>query len=90
MPNDITFSSGDASSAPLDDIVPVTLASTALTGGICRCIVAETAGRVNITLRDGTTVRANVPLVAGFNPIIAWAIAAPTSGTAATGVFAGY
>lgn len=90
MVNVLYQAPGDASSAPLDDIIPVTLASTALTGGTCRCIVAETAGRVNITLADGTTVRANVPLVAGFNPIIAWAIAAPTSGTAATGVFAGY
>jgi hypothetical protein len=90
MPNEITFNSGDASSAPLDDIVPVTLASTVLPNGVCRCIVAETAGRVNLTMQDGTTVRPNVPLVAGYNPIVAWAIAAPTAGTAATGIFAGY
>jgi hypothetical protein len=90
MPNDITFNSGDTSSAPLDDVVPVTLATTALPNGTCRCIIAETAGRVNVTLQDGSTVRANVPLQAGYNPIVAWAIAAPASGTAATGIFAGY
>lgn len=90
MANDITFNSGDASSAPLDDVVPVTLATTALLNGTCRCIIAETAGRVNLTMKDGSTVRENVPLVAGYNPIVAWAIAAPTSGTPATGLFAGY
>lgn len=88
--NDIAFKYGDASSAPLDDYVPVTLAPTALPGGSCRAIVAETAGRVNLTLQDGVTVRANFPLQVGYNPVVAWAIDAPTSGTPATGLFAGY
>jgi hypothetical protein len=90
MSNDITFNSGDASSAPLDDIVPVALAPTALPNGVCRSIVVETAGRVNITLKDGVTVRQNVPMQVGINPYVAWAIDAPTTGPAATGVFAGY
>lgn len=88
--NEIIFRAGDASSAPLDDLVPVTLAGTPLPNGTCRCILVETAGRVNITMQDGTTVRQNVPLQAGYNPIVASAINAPTAGTAATGIFAGY
>lgn len=71
-----------------ESCIAVTLGSSALPGGECRCIVAETAGRVNIT-QDGV-VRANYPLVAGYNPIRATVIDNPTSGTAATGVWALY
>lgn len=90
MANEIFFRAGDASSAPLDDIVPVVLGAGALPGGTCRTILVETAGRVNVTVGDGTTVRANVPLQVGYNPIVAWAIDAPTAGTPPTGIFAGY
>jgi hypothetical protein len=68
--------------------VPVTLGATALADGECRCIVAEVAGRVNIT--QGGVERANYPLVAGYNPVRATIINNPTSGTAATGVWALY
>jgi hypothetical protein len=74
--------------APVSVYVPVTLGSTTITG-TCRAILAETAGRVNLTQPDGTA-RTNVPLTAGVNPIKANAITSPTSGTAATGVWALY
>lgn len=79
----------DASGAPSVTYVPVTPGSTNLTGGACRAILAETAGRVNLKQPDGTA-RANFPLQAGYNPIGALMIDAPTSGTAATGVWAIY
>jgi hypothetical protein len=69
--------------------VPVTLGSTALAGGSCRAIMAEVAGRVNLTQPDGTA-RANYPLIAGYNPIKARIIDNPSSGSAATGVWALY
>lgn len=69
--------------------VPVTLGSTALANGTCRAVVAEVAGRVNLTQDDGT-VRENYPLVSGVNPVRAKVINAPTAGTAATGVWALY
>lgn len=74
---------------PATSYVPVTLGSANLPGGACRAMVAETAGRVNLKQPDGTA-RANFPLVAGLNPIGALMIDAPTSGTAATGVWAIY
>ncbi len=79
----------DKKASPADVYVPVTLGSGNLAGGACRFIVAETAGRVNLKQPDGTA-RANYPLVAGINPIGALMIDAPTSGTAATGVWAHY
>lgn len=78
-PNSITASG---------DCVSITPGSSALANGECRAIVAETAGRVNIT--QGGVVRANFPLVAGYNPVRATVIDAPSAGTAATGVWALY
>lgn len=69
--------------------VPIAFASTNLTGGACRAIIAETAGRVKLKQPDGT-VRDNFPLFAGLNPIGALMIDAPTAGTAATGIWAIY
>lgn len=69
--------------------VPVTLGSSTLSHGACRAIVAETAGRVNLTQENGVA-RTNYPLIAGYNPIRATVIDNPTSGTAATGVWALY
>lgn len=70
--------------------VPITFASTNLTGGACRAIVAETAGRVKLKQPDGTTVRDNFPLFAGLNPIGALMIDAPSAGTPASGIWAIY
>lgn len=72
-----------------DYYVPVTLGSSTLASGTCRAIVAEVAGRVNLTQDDGT-VRENFPLAAGVNAVRAKVINNPTSGTAATGVWALY
>lgn len=69
--------------------VPITLGATVLADGICRGINAEVAGRVNLTQADGV-VRENYPLTAGYNPVSAKVINAPTAGTAATGVWALY
>jgi len=76
-------------SEPASVYVPVTLGNTNLTGGACRSIVAETAGRVNLKQPDGT-VRNNYPLFAGLNPIGALMIDNPATGTAASGVWAIY
>jgi hypothetical protein len=76
-------------SGPSNVYVSIAFASTNLTGGACKAIVAEVAGRVNLKQPDGTP-RANYPLVAGLNPIGALMIDAPTSGTAATGIWALY
>lgn len=69
--------------------VPITPGAGNLAGGACRAIVAEVAGRVNLKQPDGNA-RSNFPLVAGVNPIGALMIDAPTSGTAATGIWALY
>lgn len=75
------------------DIMPVakyvahTLAASEVE--VCQCIIAEVAGRVNLTQPDGV-VRANFPLFAGYNPVKAKVVNDPTSGTAATGVWLGY
>lgn len=78
-----------AASIPSNVYVPITLGSSNLANGACRAIVAEVAGRVNLKQPDGTS-RANYPLHAGENSIGALMIDAPTSGTAATGVWALY
>ena len=74
------------------DIMPVTrLTAHTLSASeveVCQCIVAEVAGRVNLTLPGGSTV-ANFPLVAGYNPVKAKVINSPSAGTAATGIFLG-
>lgn len=47
---------------------PVTKADAALPGGTCRGLLVGTAGSAN--LKDGEgNVRANVPLVVGYNPL---------------------
>ena len=68
---------------------PVTLGSGVLANGACRAIVAEVGGKVNLTQTDGT-VRENYPLQAGENAVRAKVIDNPTSGAAATGVWALY
>ena len=74
------------------DIMPVTRLTahtlSATPVEVCQCIIAEVAGRVNITMPDGTAV-VNFPLAAGFNPVKAQVINNPSAGTAATGIFLG-
>lgn len=69
--------------------VSVTLASTALANGECKAILANAAGVVDLTFADGQTA-VNFPLQAGYNPVRATIIDEPTTGTAATGVWALY
>lgn len=74
------------------DILPVTRLSahtlSATEVEVCQCIVAEVAGRVNLTMPDGSSV-VNFPLVAGYNPVKAKVINNPSAGSAATGIFLG-
>ena len=86
MPKDITFSSGDASTAPLDDYVPVTPGASALADGPCRAILVTVAGTINLTTIAGVD-RDGVPCSVGVNPYMATKIRA---GGTATGIFAGY
>lgn len=72
-----------------DFAAPVTLGSSALANGECKAIWAATAGTVNLTFASGRTA-ASFPLMAGVNPIRATVINTPSSGTAATGVWALY
>jgi len=76
-------------SLPAQFYVPITPGASLLADGACRSILVEVAGVLNLTQPDGT-VRSNVPLSAGINPLCAIRINAPTSGTAATGVWALY
>jgi hypothetical protein len=69
--------------------VSVAPGSTALASGECKAILANTAGTVNLTFANGATAT-DYPLQAGYNPIRATIIDAPSSGTAATGVWAIY
>lgn len=50
--------------------VPVTKANEDLPDGVCRGLLAGTAGTVNLQQPDGT-VRENFPLQQGYNPIFA-------------------
>lgn len=86
MPNDITFVSGDASQAPLDDYVPVTPGAGLLPNGTCRAVIVTVAGTVNLTTPAGID-RDGVPCSVGINPYMASKIRA---GGTATGIFAGY
>ena len=74
---------------PASVYVAVTIDGTAFTLGTCRALNAEVAGRVNLTQSDGT-VQENYPLTAGYNPVKCIAVDAPSSGDAATGVWALY
>lgn len=69
--------------------VSVTLGSGTLANGECKAILANTAGVADLTFADGTTA-VNFPLQAGYNMIRATVIDEPTSGSAATGVWALY
>lgn len=69
--------------------VSVTLGSSELANGECKAILANAAGTANLTFANGMTA-VDYPLQAGYNPIRATVINTPTSGTAATGVWALY
>lgn len=49
--------------------VLVTKADAALPDGTCRGLLVGTAGPANL-MDDGGNIRANVPLVVGFNPLV--------------------
>jgi hypothetical protein len=69
--------------------VSITLGSSALVNGECKAILANTAGVADLTFANGTAA-VNFPLQAGYNPVRATVIDEPTTGTAATGVWALY
>lgn len=55
--------------SPGAEYAPVTKANADLPGGTCRALLVGTAGTANLMQRDGT-VRANVPLQQGYNPLV--------------------
>ncbi|MFC5067809.1 spike base protein, RCAP_Rcc01079 family [Flaviflagellibacter deserti] len=59
----------EPSSAAAKSYVPVTKADADLADGPCRGLLVGTAGTANLREADGTE-RANVPLVAGYNPLV--------------------
>lgn len=54
--------------APAEVFEPVTKADSDLAGGLTRGLLVGTAGTANLMQLDGT-VRANVPLQQGYNPL---------------------
>lgn len=86
MANRITGEYGDPSTAPADDVVPVTPGASALPDGPCRALLVGVAGTVNLTTLAGVQ-RDGVPLVEGWNPVGATHVR--TGGTA-TGIWAVY
>ena len=76
-------------SEPSEFYVPVTPGGTALAGGLCRAIVCNEAGALNLTDASGA-VRQNIPVQAGLNPFRASVINAPSSGSAPSVVVALY
>jgi len=54
--------------SPAVKFAPVTKADADLPGGACRGLLVGTAGTAVLMEQDGT-VRTNVPLVAGYNPL---------------------
>jgi hypothetical protein len=75
------YASGNASSSPADRFVPVTKADAALPDGTCRGLLVGTAGTANLMEQDGVTIRTNVPLQQGYNPLVCEQVR--TGGTAA-------
>lgn len=69
--------------------VPVTLGSSVLANGECKAIWVNTAGTANLTFPNGQAAT-SFPLKEGLNPLRVTVIDAPSSGTAATGVWALY
>jgi len=65
---------------------PVTKANANLPGGPCRFLLVGVAGTANLMQWDGT-IRENVPLQLGYNPI--YAVQVRTGGTASD-IWAGY
>lgn len=63
------MSGSNRGTAPAFTYVPVTKADSDLAGGICRGLLVGTAGTANLQDAGGTT-RTNVPLQAGYNPIM--------------------
>ena len=72
LPNTVLLadSNGDAASSisPAMVYAPVTKANSNLAGGACYALLVGTAGTANLMQLDGT-IRANVPLQPGYNPI---------------------
>lgn len=80
------FPIGQTSSSPANKYVPVTKADADLPDGPCRALLVGTAGTANLQQEDGT-VRSNVPLAAGYHPLICKQVR--TGGTA-TDIWAMY
>lgn len=68
------------SQSPAERYVPVAKSDTDLVDGPCRALLVGTAGTATLMQIDGT-IRANVPLVQGLNPLACKQVR--TGGTAA-------
>lgn len=77
---------GQPSTAPATAFAPVTKADAALPDGECRGLLVGTAGTANLK-EPGGTVRSNVPLQQGYNPI---AVLEVRTGGTATDIWALY
>lgn len=92
MVDDPTYTFGgknEQASDPADDYIVVAPSGVDLANGVCRAILCDSDGFLNLTTARGQ-VRASVPVLKGYNPLRAIRIAAPTSGAAPTTVVALY
>ncbi len=91
-PNDPTYTFGNTNegpSDPADDYVVVGPSATPLAGGICKAILCDSDGVVKLTNARGT-VRDNISLVKGYNPLRASTIDTATVGSVPTKIIALY
>jgi hypothetical protein len=63
------FGGDDDLTSPGVKYVPVTKADSDLPSGVCRTLLVGVAGTAKLMELDGT-VRNNVPLQAGYNPLV--------------------
>lgn len=76
-------------SEPSDIYVPVSPGSSDLALGMCRAILCSEDGALNLTDATGT-IRTNVPVQKGYNPLGASVINDPSAGSAPGTVYALY
>lgn len=69
------------SSYPSGTYLPITPGSAELANGLCRAILCDEDGALDLTDQSGE-VRVNIPVQKGYNPLRAIVIDEPTSGAA--------
>jgi hypothetical protein len=92
MASDSTYTFGgknESASDPADDYVTVVPGAGELANGVCKAILCSADGALKLTTWRGT-VRDNVPVQKGYNPLRAKVIDVPTVGAAPATVVALY